>query len=56
MSSSISSVDLWAASKFIGRECATMNKNYILCKQTAQNNPMTCAEQGDLATTCAINV
>jgi hypothetical protein len=54
--SSISSVELWAAAKFIGRECASVNKDYILCKQQSGANPAACAQQGELATACATQV
>jgi hypothetical protein len=32
MSGLVRSIELWAASKIIGRECATVNKNYAICK------------------------
>ncbi len=54
--SSISSVELWAAAKFIGRECATVNKDYIHCKQKSGADPSACTEHGDLATACATRV
>jgi hypothetical protein len=56
MSSAISSIELWASAKFIGRECATVNKDFVLCKKTKGENPAECANHGDLVTSCANNV
>ena len=30
---SIDSIELWAAAKIIGRECATVNKTFFVCKK-----------------------
>jgi hypothetical protein len=30
---SIESIELWAAAKIIGRECASINKAYFMCKK-----------------------
>eukprot|EP01039_Chlorochromonas_danica_P003608 gene3609-3951_t len=49
----IDSVDLWAAAKFIGRECATINKDFVLCKKEHDQNPLPCLAQGDLVASCA---
>eukprot|EP01033_Poteriospumella_lacustris_P007659 gene7659-gene8396 len=54
--SHISSVDLWTAAKFIGRECATVNKEFILCKHEANGDPRPCLEKGALVTSCTSNV
>lgn len=57
MSSStpISSLDLWASSKIIGRECATPNKAYLMCKKEDEN-PATCKALADDVRTCTTNV
>jgi len=53
--SPISSLDLWASSKFIGRECATQNKAYLFCKKEDEN-PATCKALGDEVKTCTTAV
>lgn len=52
----VSSVELWAASKFIARECATVNKDYLLCKKNDPNNLFSCVNQEDIVTVCAEEV
>lgn len=52
----ISSIDLWTAAKFIGRECATVNKEFLICKNEANDDPRPCTEKGALATACGIKV
>lgn len=49
------SLDLWAAAKIIGRECSTVNKDYLICKKEKGENPTVCASQGDLVATCTDN-
>lgn len=49
------SSDLIASAKFIGRECASVNKAFLLCKKNSEN-PADCVEQGDLVTQCGNNV
>ena len=49
------SIELWASSKIIGRECATVNKDYFVCKKGSQN-PADCETQSTLASLCAIKV
>jgi hypothetical protein len=56
MTSPIDSLDLWAASNFIGRECATINKDYVLCKSEKGGDPKACLEEGNLANSCASEV
>lgn len=46
------SLELWAAAKIIGRECATINKDYLLCKREDEN-PKTCEKHADKVTDCA---
>jgi hypothetical protein len=52
----VSSIDLWTSAKFIGRECATVNKDYLLCKQQANDDPRPCLEQSALVTACTVKV
>lgn len=52
----ITSLQLWAASKVIGRECSTINKEFWICKKNKGENPIACEEQGKLATSCAAHV
>ncbi|RYH24038.1 hypothetical protein EON65_17130 [archaeon] len=53
--SEVPSIELWAAAKFVGRECATVNRNYLVCKK-ANSDPFACVDQEKLATSCAANV
>jgi len=48
--------ELYAASKFIGRECATINKDFFLCKKNAGADPAACESQSVLASLCANKV
>eukprot|EP01031_Cornospumella_fuschlensis_P033076 gene33075-40011_t len=50
---SLTSLELWAASKFIARECATINKDYFICKKKDPDNLFSCLDQEYLVTTCA---
>jgi hypothetical protein len=55
----IPSKELHAASKFIGRECATVNREFIECGKEARldKHPETsCLKQGDLVTACTVDV
>ena len=52
----VTSLELWASSKIIGRECATINKDFFVCKKFNGANPAECEKQADLATSCAANV
>lgn len=47
--------ELWAASKFIGRECATINKDFFLCKK-AHESPAECESASVLVSLCANKV
>lgn len=47
------SLELWTVSKIIGRECATVNKDFMVCKK-ASSNPTDCEAQSVLASLCAI--
>jgi hypothetical protein len=51
---SVGSIELWAAAKIIGRECATVNKEFLLCKKyDGFNRPLACLSKGEAATACA---
>jgi hypothetical protein len=51
---SVGSIELWAAAKIIGRECATVNKEFLLCKKyEGYNAPFACLQKGEVATSCA---
>jgi hypothetical protein len=56
MASAPSSMQLWAASKVIGRECATVNKDFFLCKKAKGGEPTACGPQGKISSWCASNV
>ena len=47
-----SSMELMAASKIIGRECATLNKQFIQCKVDRGEHPALCLEEGKRASKC----
>jgi hypothetical protein len=49
------SSELVAASKIIGYECATINREYLECKKNKGNNPAECKTQADFVTTCTTN-
>lgn len=51
-----SSMELWAASKFIGRECATINKLFYICKRDNGDEPKACAAEGKGVTACGNQV
>ena len=50
------SIELWSAGKFIGRECATINKAFLKCKMEKGEHPGVCIQQGDLVRLCTKNV
>ena len=50
------SIELWAASKIIGRECSTINKDFFLCKKNKGDDPLACEPQSVLASLCAIKM
>ena len=52
----LTSLELWGASKIIGRECATINKNYFICKQEKGPNPELCKSLAQQVISCASNV
>lgn len=59
--SAIGSLDLWTSSKVIGRECSTVNKDYLLCKKNAggsniNTDPEVCVDQSKLVSSCATNI
>ena len=51
-----SSMEIWAASKFIGRECATINKLFYVCKRDNGDNPTVCSKEGKAVLDCGNNV
>jgi hypothetical protein len=54
----LKSMELWAASKIIGRECSTVNKEFFVCKKNSSDphNPSDCEAQSALASLCAVKV
>lgn len=52
----LSSFELWGGAKFIGRECATENKNYIMCKIDKGEHPDACMELGNMVAQCSERV
>ena len=48
--------ELLAAAKIIGRECATVNKDFFLCKKNKGSEPAACESQSVLASLCANKV
>jgi hypothetical protein len=56
MADHVGSIELWAASKFIGRECATVNKEYLLCKKHEGESVSACLNRSEAAIACGANV
>ena len=52
----LTSLELWANSKIIGRECASINKVYLLCKQEKGENPAVCAIEAKDVLNCSSNM
>jgi len=52
---SITSLQLWASSKIIGRQCSTENKDYFLCKKDNWD-PRGCIDKADKATACTESI
>mmetsp|Transcript_5233 Transcript_5233/g.5363 ORF Transcript_5233/g.5363 Transcript_5233/m.5363 type:complete len:104 (-) Transcript_5233:180-491(-) len=50
------SIQLWAASKIIGRECATENRKFFMCKKDKGQNPLDCESEGTGVTNCVTQV
>ena len=50
------SMELWAASKFAGRECASISKAYLECKQEKGKNPYECISHAEPVQSCYNNV
>lgn len=50
-----SSTELWAASKFLGRECSEVNTAFLKCKMEKGEHPGLCINQGDLVRLCTTN-
>ena len=50
------SLQLWAAAKIVGRECATVSKEYFLCKKEKGENPAECLKEAQEAMKCTSNV
>lgn len=51
--SPLSSLDLWAGSKFIGRECSEINMEYVLCKKGNDYDPFACKDLAEKVMKCA---
>ena len=47
------SLELWASSKIIGRECALVNKDFFICKKSQGPEPQKCDAQSASVTNCA---
>jgi len=47
------SIELWASSKIIGRECARVNKDFYVCKKNNGPEPQQCEALGNSVTNCA---
>ena len=50
------SIELMAASKFLGRECAHVNQAYVKCKVNGGQNPTTCADMIPVVQSCTENI
>jgi hypothetical protein len=50
------SSQLWTGAKFIGRECAEVNKQFLECKMTKGEHPGLSIKEGDLVRLCTKNV
>lgn len=55
-SSAPTSIELWAAAKVVGRECAAINKAFFVCKKEKGANPDACEAQATLSSICANRV
>jgi hypothetical protein len=53
-SSTPTSLELWTASKIIGRECATVNKAFFICKRDKGDKPSECANEALMVTDCTL--
>jgi hypothetical protein len=51
-----SSSELMTGSKFIGRECADVNTEFLKCKMVKGEHPGLCVKEGDLVRLCTKNV
>ena len=56
MATDIPSMALWASGKIVGRECATVNKEFLLCKKAKGNDPAACLSHGDMVNACTLKV
>ena len=50
------SIELMAASKFLGRECAHVNQAYVKCKAEGGLDPTVCADMIPVVQSCTQNV
>ena len=48
--------ELHAASKIIGRECATVSKAYVACKFEKGKNPSLCLKEAEAVMRCTEEV
>lgn len=46
------SLDLYTISKIVGRECATQNKEFFMCKKEKGEKPSECEKQGAAVMIC----
>jgi len=53
----IESVEVWTAAKIIGRECATVSKEYFMCKKLhGEKHPTPCLKFAEVAHACGTDV
>ena len=52
----IDSIELWAAGKIVARECATINKDYMICKKEEGSGVDVCAVQAAATLVCTTEV
>ena len=53
---SIPFLDLFSASKIMGRECASVNKAYFACKYEKGKNPELCLKEAEAVMRCSESV
>eukprot|EP01041_Mallomonas_annulata_P000852 gene852-1658_t len=56
MAATPTAFELWAASKIIGRECATENKLFFICKKEKGLNPLDCEAESSNVTNCVSKI
>mmetsp|Transcript_92530 Transcript_92530/g.181298 ORF Transcript_92530/g.181298 Transcript_92530/m.181298 type:complete len:106 (+) Transcript_92530:87-404(+) len=56
MTEEIESLDIWAVNKIIARECASINKDYLVCKKYEGARINACQKPGELVAACTAEV